>query len=304
MFINMPKRLFHIPSMTTVMYENVVDDIANKGYVAISHVWGDQQMYTADELGINNGVDWEIPLSNPNKIRRLVDAMNYYEKEYCWFDVLCMPQDRQDEINLEIPFMGDYYGGADMTLVLSTVSYNTSDDFTRWHDIVSSAMLTQRNLAPEEDEWIFGESRNLLDFHTDQWFTRVWTLQEAILSKKVILVGTNAIYINLTNVITKLSYLSSKNVLYASGLFADSPFLLDMTVVSKEHRDGTLDLARVLSTNAHRNCYKIHDRFYGVFGILDYRDFVVNYDTSIDGLNRQIVQYSYSKGKLDSCWWR
>ncbi|KAF9341884.1 hypothetical protein BGZ91_011952 [Linnemannia elongata] len=99
------------------MYENVADDVTNKGYVAISHVWGDQQMYSADELGINSGVNWEIPLSNPNKIRRLVDAMNYYEKEYCWFDVLCMPQDNQGEINLEIPFMGDYYGGADMTLM-------------------------------------------------------------------------------------------------------------------------------------------------------------------------------------------
>jgi hypothetical protein len=33
-----------------------------------------------------------------------------------------MPQDKQDEIDQEVGFMGDYYTGADYTLVLPTTS--------------------------------------------------------------------------------------------------------------------------------------------------------------------------------------
>jgi hypothetical protein len=295
MSLTPPKRLFNITTLSTVMYKDVADDVKEKGYAAISHVWGNQILYPASMFGIV-GVDWDIPLSNPDKISRLADAMMEYGKKYCWFDVLCMPQGEENQkyVNEEIPFMGDYYNGADMTLVLSDNSYRISEDFTIWRDMVSKITQNGRNPSVIEDEWMFKE-RNLLSFHTDLWFTRVWTFQEAILSKKVILVDVNGNHLNFSNVIAKLSYLSSRNVLYASALFKDSPFLLEMIVVSKEYKDGTLDLARVLSANGSRNCYKEHDRFYGVFGIIGYKDFVVDYDVDINVLNGQIVRYSYSK---------
>lgn len=76
-----PKRLFHIPSITTVMYKNMIKE--QRICCCISQ-WGKQKMYSADELGINNGVDWRIPLSDTNKISRLVNAMTCFGKEYCW----------------------------------------------------------------------------------------------------------------------------------------------------------------------------------------------------------------------------
>jgi hypothetical protein len=75
--------------MTTVVYEDVVDDVKKKGYACISHVWECQNMYTPSRFGIKSGAEWEIPLSNPNKIRRLVDVMNH-GMEYCWMDILCI----------------------------------------------------------------------------------------------------------------------------------------------------------------------------------------------------------------------
>jgi hypothetical protein len=79
--------------MSTVMYEDVANDVKGKGYVAISHVWGNRKMFTADELSINSGVAWKVPLSSLGKIIRLRVMMTYFKK-YCWFDVLCMPPDR------------------------------------------------------------------------------------------------------------------------------------------------------------------------------------------------------------------
>ena len=78
------------------MYDDVADDVKKKGYVAISHVWGNQIPHPANTLGIT-GVNWDIPLSNPDKISRLVDAMMEYDMEYCWFDVLCIPQGKENQ---------------------------------------------------------------------------------------------------------------------------------------------------------------------------------------------------------------
>ena len=193
-----PKRLFHVPTTSTVMYVDVVDDVREKGYVAVSHVWGDQQKYSAGELGLKGGVDWEIPLSNPNKISRLVNAMKYYEKEYCWFDVLCMQQNRQDEINKEIPFMGDYYKGSDITFVLSDNMYNISEDYMRWHNIVSLARKENRQLTQEERIWGYERDEDIIDITKDKWFRRVWTLQECVLSSAIILVDPAKKLLDLT----------------------------------------------------------------------------------------------------------
>ncbi len=299
MALTPPKRLFRVPSMSTVMYVDVADDIKEKGYVAISHVWGEQKMYSADELGINGGVDWKIPLSDSKKIRRLVDAMNYYGMEYCWFDVLCMPQDKQNEINLEIPFMGDYYDGAHMTFVLSDESYVISEDYIRWCDMMSDMMESRRSPKLDEHSWMLKERADLLDLYKDKWFTRVWTLQEAVLSRKVILISINGHHINLTSLINKLAYLSVTNDLYGPMTFEKSNKpILGMAAATLKHRNGSLDLLGILNINKGRDCYKIHDKFYGVLGILGYKDFPVDYDMDIDGLNKAIARYSHSKGDV------
>jgi hypothetical protein len=86
----LPKRLSHIPSMSTVM----CDDVAYiKSYATMSHIWDNQQMYSVDELDIL-GIGWKVPLSDPNKVCRLVDTMNHHGMEYCWWDILSMNQDK------------------------------------------------------------------------------------------------------------------------------------------------------------------------------------------------------------------
>lgn len=293
MSLTPPKRLFHIPSMSTVKYKDVVDDGKGKGYVAISHVWGDQKLYTADGLGIS-GVNWEIPLSDTNKISRLVNAMKHCGMEYCWWDILCVPQDKQDEINLEIPFMGDYFSGAEMTFALSTISYDLSPNLLIWSNIVSTAINQGRCPNPEEREWMMNGPGNLVNFHEDKWFTRVWTLQEHILSDNIILIGLNGLSFSLSDIVTKLSYLLEGDSGYMRN-FTESAFLLEIIAALNAHRNGTLDLATILRASAYRNCHKIHDRFYGVFGILGYKDFTISYDMSIDDLNKLVAKFAHSK---------
>lgn len=69
--------------MSTMMYD-VADDVKRDGYARVSH--NGVINNCATELRIK-GVDWEILLSNPNKISKLADAMKEYDMIYCWFDI-------------------------------------------------------------------------------------------------------------------------------------------------------------------------------------------------------------------------
>jgi hypothetical protein len=298
MSLTPPKRLFHIPTMSTVMYKDVASDVINKKYAAVSHVWGKQYPYSAEELGIKGGVTWKIPLSGCGKMVRLRVAMTYYKMEYCWWDILCMPQDKQDEINLEIPFMGDYYAGARTTFVLSDVKYIISGDFPKWNNMMTDIMRS-RNPTLDEISWMMADRSSLLDFSSDKWFDRVWTLQEAVLSRKILCVDINGSHFNLSDLMEKIHAMLPMSIIYPHNLFGSgiAP-LVGIGNMIEERENGKLNLIRTLVLSMSRDCYKIHDKFYGIFGMLGYKDFIVDYSMHIDELNKYVVQYAYSKGDV------
>ncbi len=296
-----PKRLFHIPSMSTVMYEDVADDVKEKGYAAISHVWGDQTMYDPDELGIKGGADWKVPLSDPNKMTIILDSMKDYGKEYCWLDVVCMPQDKQNEINLEIPFMGDYYSGADVTFALAKIHYD-KESYDYWYDMMTDIMKTKRDFTREERGWIVSYGENnamLLDISKEIWFERVWTLQETLLSKSVILVSVDSKF-DLSETFERILFMWKSNNTFASNLFGSySVELLKMAKILEEaHGYGRLGLFDAVVSIDRRNCYKQQDKFYGLLGFLRYTDFPVDYDKSVEDINRAIAKYAYKSGDV------
>jgi hypothetical protein len=298
MSLTPPKRLFHVPSMSTVMYVDVAEDVSEKGYSAISHVWGEQKLYTAKQLGITAGIKWIIPLSNREKMTRLKSAMEYHKMEYCWFDVLCMPQDKQDEINKEIPFMGDYYAEARMTLVLSTVDYNMSDDFAKLCILMDKCENEKRNFNLDEDKWVMSHKFGMVDFSKEQWFERVWTLQETVLSKNVIFILKNGLFLNLSDLLIRTAKLKTMSEVYVYNLFFESSYLMaNLCKVVNYDRTKT-DIKFAMSMIIGRKCKKLQDKYYGVFGILDYKNFVVDYNMEVDELAKKIVQYAYSKGDV------
>jgi hypothetical protein len=292
MSLTPPKRLFHVPTMSTVFYENVVDDVKKKGYAAISHVWGEQTMYSVDELGVKCGIDWDIPLSDLEKMDKLKESMSHYEMEYCWFDVFCMPQNKIHEVNAEVPFMGDYYAGAAITLVISKKSgsvlsngWKTEEvdtDFTKPQGIASlTSSVIRSTLNANVDD--------------DEWFTRVWTFQEAVLSKNTKYIGSRGVYHDLS---ASFDMLDARNLV---GNMVNTTRISNTSIVGdamKCHREGKMDLIGVMSRHAHRNCYKPQDKFYGALGVLDYKDFVVDYNIEMDDLNKKIIQHAYSRGDM------
>jgi len=286
--------------MSTVLYKDNADDIKEKGYVAISHVWGNQEEYEPEQLGIKGGINWKIPLSDPDKISRIIRYMTHFEKEYCWFDVLCMPQDRQEEINREISLMGDYYSGAVATFALSSRHHTISDDLSAWYDMMTDVIKSGRDLTKEEHVWIHSCSEdNLLDVSEEQWFKRVWTFQEAVLSKNFILIGTRGDYVTLRNIVMRLVYFNVKSPFAVHKLFRKSSDDLGfLGLAIGDNRNKTHDLAGITTQTMGRKCYRPHDKFYGILGVLGYKDFFVDYNISMKDLNKKIIQHAYSKGDV------
>ena len=290
MSLTPPKRLFDVKIMKTVMYDDVKSNVEKDGYITISHVWGDQERYNYRQLKIRGGVSWKIPLSDISKMHRVEKAMKQYGKRYCWWDVLCMPQNKQDEINEEIPFMGDYYAGACATFVLFTKQCNFCEEFLEWKtdDMINSGKLS------EKDKLLLGQ-QNPFDMSEDPWLRRVWTFQEALLSQKLFLVDGRRI-IDLFDVADKIVAVNRIDVTYISAFKASGPILA--SIQGLRHNLQIKTLAILMHHVTVRDCYKLHDKFYGILGILGYKDFVVDYDISVDDLNKKMAQYAYSKGDV------
>lgn len=286
-----PKRLFHIPSMTTVMYEG-------EDYACISHVWGKQRMHHAKDLGIRGGVNWKVPLSHSHKISTLVNVMKHLEMTYCWMDVLCMPQDRQDEIDKEIPYMGDYYSGAKITIILSMKEYSVSDDFMKWCAMITNVVKSWRIFTHDEQMWLRSlHGGNLLDVSKDPWYERVWTLQETVLPRKLVLISGRNI-LDMSVLARGLMHMISKDILH-STIFSGSEALLRLGPCMNHQVDEIRPmLVDLMSASVRRKCCRQQDRFYGILGVLGYRDFVVDYDMDMMSINKRIVQHAYSKGDI------
>lgn len=291
-----PKRLFDVDDMKTVLYEDVVDDVKKRGYMCVSHVWGDRQMYTADELDILGGVTWLIPLSDPNKFGRMADTVKCLGGKYMWLDIVCMNQDKQHEIDEEVPFMGDYYAGADITLVLSDARYETSRNFKKWLNMMDD--VAERGAFTEEEaNWIYShDDVDLLDISQEVWFTRLWTIQEAALSKEIILVDNRGLRIPLYDVLVKVLYMTDINRFHIYHVFKKSwRRLLALCDVMQIYAEGSFSIVNAWN---ERECYRPEDRFYGMLGLLGYKDFPVNYGISSEDLNEKIVRHASSKGDI------
>ena len=140
-------------------------------YCAITFVWG-----KTESLDVVN-IPWYVPMGGKQKFIFIMDACSRRGYEYVWLDVLCTNQDSGTEKDQEVPKMVDYYGKADVTIVIGE----------SWQDFPSLWSNVQTRIVEWKGQWDkeievnwpgFQEIDHLLQ---DQWFWRVWTLQEAVI---------------------------------------------------------------------------------------------------------------------------
>ncbi|KIO04748.1 hypothetical protein M404DRAFT_59964, partial [Pisolithus tinctorius Marx 270] len=90
-------------------------------YLVVSHVWG---KITKEKIqpGRDWGTPWSIPISDPEKLKRILQYCETTKVKWMWMDILCTNQARDNQAKREkaqeVAKMGHYYREATACLVI------------------------------------------------------------------------------------------------------------------------------------------------------------------------------------------
>ncbi|KAI1326771.1 heterokaryon incompatibility protein-domain-containing protein [Xylariaceae sp. FL0255] len=163
-------------------------------YLAASHAWSEQFF----PPGVNF-------LTSPGRAAIVATLKQRYPSiTSCWVDTICIDQKDEDDKLRQIPLMGEIFGNAEAVLIILGCDLGMQQG-----DIDNLTRLLGRAIAMDAEEawgtegqyWQAGEGRGLIvqamkglaRLTVTPWTTRVWTLQEYILARAVIWIGTDLV---------------------------------------------------------------------------------------------------------------
>lgn len=162
-------------------------------YVAVSHAW-------ADGL-FPPGVSFRAAIGS--KALDTLSCTQYKSIPYCWVDTLCIDQNDPLDKERQIPLMGDIYGRAEVVVIVTRESFGLTQGYI---DTVTAAVQEAVDMSTD-DPWMIGtqgwikspknlnslkQAMDMLEpFTRPTWLSRVWTMQEFILAKRTLWVGSD-----------------------------------------------------------------------------------------------------------------
>ena len=186
----LPTRLLRIDStehgFKIKLYKS---EVGQKGcYIALSHCWGLQHIITTTSKTMGERMN-DIPLSFLSKTFQ--DAVYLSTKlsvQYLWIDSLCIIQDSKEDWERESSKMGLVYQNAVLTIAATAASNGTVGCFVprppariqpikiRYDSEKGNGNVYINSRAPNLDE----------DLDQSPLNKRAWTLQERLLSKRIL----------------------------------------------------------------------------------------------------------------------
>ncbi|CZR55616.1 uncharacterized protein PAC_05504 [Phialocephala subalpina] len=162
-------------SLIQASLEELEDDIIEH-YIALSYVWGDptlscSALVDGRRVRITPSLDCALRhLREPNKILRL------------WADGICINQNDVEDRNQQVRLMGSVYTLAQHTIIFLGPS-NSEADFVIQY---IAAQRDSKSQTPSSDNSALSndlEAALNTNILSHPWFTRVWVLQELVLSR-------------------------------------------------------------------------------------------------------------------------
>ncbi|KAI3528388.1 hypothetical protein CSPX01_16269 [Colletotrichum filicis] len=152
-------------------------------YTALSYTWGPNVF---DET-----IECEGHVKNITK--SLAVALRAFRQEgrsvVMWIDQICINQDDNEEKAQQIPLMSRIYQNAMNTVIwLGESTSNSASAIKLLEDVRLLLQFTEKTIGPDEFEGLNLPSESsevwkaLWDFLSRPWFTRLWIIQEVILS--------------------------------------------------------------------------------------------------------------------------
>jgi hypothetical protein len=162
-------------------------------YIALSYVWGGVQQLQLSRSNYNlltqPGSITSSTTQVPRTIQDAIILCKGISEKYLWCDSLCIIQDAPEDRNIQIMNMNHIYSHALLTLVAASGSNaNAGLPGVRLGSasIQDSQRINGLELIPgRSDLWPLIKSST--------WFTRGWTFQEYVLSKRLLFVVSGAV---------------------------------------------------------------------------------------------------------------
>ncbi|KAI3322264.1 hypothetical protein HD806DRAFT_501532 [Xylariaceae sp. AK1471] len=251
-------------------------------YTAVSHLWSE---FSGDDTlcSMQNGA---AIVGGPASL---------------WIDKLCINQDDNDEKATELSHMGSYYAGARTTLICPA------------RQVVGVPLSEQsRHLVAIPGH--LKDYQGLRSWRQDPWHDRVWTFQEAYLSRNPQVVnsetnaGLNACWLDFIAYAAELSHPTrceiglppfhrqGLNPSYGTLAGYSTPFRRGWAACS--HHNWAPDissikmpLGKLLDLTHNRKCTEERDRILGVLGVaLSTEQFLLKGIASLDDAYREAVR--------------
>lgn len=192
-----PRRLLCTqPNSTERLY--TVPQGESPRYVALSYCWGDtQQMEKAKTKRVNvQDRHRRIELSQlPQTIRDAVEVTQSLGLDYLWVDALCIIQDDPEDVASEIAKMSSVYRGSTVTISAASAK-DCTEGFLGDRDLakVYGSLFELPYCHESGDDVARGTillSENpICDTHQEPIDERAWTMQEHLLSLRLIRFGS------------------------------------------------------------------------------------------------------------------
>ncbi|QSZ36552.1 hypothetical protein DSL72_006432 [Monilinia vaccinii-corymbosi] len=199
----LPTRVIHVGSHAREPYLLTTNGMKGK-YIALSHCWGGK-IKDDSKLNKRTAKSFQTIISMvalPASFRDAILIARGLGFEFLWIDCLCILQDSSEDWEVESKNMGDVYRNATLTIAAAMASKCTDGILNTFSDYdlsgISISIKLCKDSGPEDriDLVLRDKNREGLDhlLHEGPLVDRGWTLQEEILSARILYYGRMQIY--------------------------------------------------------------------------------------------------------------
>lgn len=155
-------------------------------YVALSYVWGQAVTGVAlrDHLDQLQEPGALLEPTVPRTVRDVIHVLRLLGEHFLWVDRLCIVQDDHENKQAQINNMASIYSGASLTLVAAVG--DDADDGLRGLENITPPMEKGARRGIRWDFVTEHQITRIPPITSTAWYTRGWTLQEAIFSRRML----------------------------------------------------------------------------------------------------------------------
>ncbi|KAF6812233.1 heterokaryon incompatibility protein [Colletotrichum plurivorum] len=248
-------------------------------YVALSYVWGDAASTRLIKVDGRCFAVTQNLYSGLLRLRAMLARRDLPPRTLFWIDAICVNQRDADEKSAQVPRMGDIYRSAAQVVIwLSTDKSTARIEAEHMREILAPVgegewgelqeARKKGYASVEDDVAILALHLSFDRFVEHPWFSRTWTLQEAVMAREspVFVCGDGDCGASIT-----LDALAEKAEMFRGN--SDVPLLRILILrdmVGPDYpvpENSGLSLIWLLKCMCTREASVIQDRVYGCYGI-------------------------------------